>query len=335
MFLSKHKNGIYYVIYQNITGKRNKISSRTKNKAEAKQFLKEFKSEQKIIRTREFIPISLEDFKWEYLLYAEAMLSWKTTLTYKTTFNKMVEHFGNPMLSELSTKQLEEFIQVIIKKSSHAARKHLINIKAAFNKAVRDGYLLTNPASTIKRIKPPEKLPVFYSDDEFKKLIKKCTTDDWKDIITFAVNTGMRQMEIITLRKRQINFTENHIILDNQYSLTKSRKIRILPYNETVSEILTRRLKKKDIEAVVFTRNGEPYSQDFLTHNFKKLRKKAGLNVKLNFHSLRHTFASRLVQRGVSIYHVSKLLGHADVSTTQIYAHLRTEDLRSAVERLE
>lgn len=60
----------------------------------------------------------------------------------------------------------------------------------------------------------------------------------------------------------------------------------------------------------------------------------AGLNKKLNFHSLRHTFASWLVQRGVSIYEVSKLLGHADLKMTQIYAHLKQDNLETAVNKL-
>ena len=66
----------------------------------------------------------------------------------------------------------------------------------------------------------------------------------------------------------------------------------------------------------------------------KKDIRAAKLNDKLNFHSLRHTFATRLVQRGVSIYIVSKLLGHADVTTTQIYAHLQTNDLRNVINLL-
>ena len=81
--------------------------------------------------------------------------------------------------------------------------------------------------------------------------------------------------------------------------------------------------------------NDQTMSQDFLSHKFAAYIRKAKINSKLNFHSLRHTFASRLVQRGVSIYEVSKLLGHSDIKTTQIYAHLRNEDLRNAVELLE
>ena len=75
-------------------------------------------------------------------------------------------------------------------------------------------------------------------------------------------------------------------------------------------------------------------SQDRITKTFKKYVIKSKLNPKLKFHSLRHTFASWLVQRGVSIYEVSKLLGHSDIKVTEIYAHLKPENLRNAVELL-
>lgn len=75
--------------------------------------------------------------------------------------------------------------------------------------------------------------------------------------------------------------------------------------------------------------------QGWIVHNFKKYVLKANINPKLHFHSLRHTFASWLVQKGISIYGVCKLLGHADIKTTEIYAHLRNDDLRNAVERLD
>ena len=86
---------------------------------------------------------------------------------------------------------------------------------------------------------------------------------------------------------------------------------------------------------LIFTLEGERILQDNLQDKFRKYVVASELNPKLTFHCLRHTFASWLVQKGVSIYEVSKLLGHADIKTTQIYAHLRSDDLRNAVERLE
>ena len=86
---------------------------------------------------------------------------------------------------------------------------------------------------------------------------------------------------------------------------------------------------------LIFTLEGERILQDNLQDNFRKYIEAAKLNPKLTFHCLRHTFASWLVRKGVSIYEVSKLLGHADIKTTQIYAHLRGDDLRKAVEILQ
>jgi site-specific recombinase XerD len=85
---------------------------------------------------------------------------------------------------------------------------------------------------------------------------------------------------------------------------------------------------------IIFTYHYQPIKQDFISKKFKKYVIKAGLNPKLNFYSLRHTFPSWLVQRGVSIYEVSKLLGHSDIKVTEIYSHLRVEDLRNSVNLL-
>ena len=153
------------------------------------------------------------------------------------------------------------------------------------------------------------------------------------DITIFAVNTGLRQMELIKFQWQQINFTDKILILDNQNHITKEKKVRTIPLNSNALKVLNKRLKT-NIEESVFTYNKEAMSQDFLSHKFASYVEKAKINSKLNFHSLRHTFASWLVQRGVSIYEVSKLLGHSDIKTTQIYAHLRNEDLRNAVDLL-
>ncbi|MBZ0184465.1 MAG: site-specific integrase [Melioribacteraceae bacterium] len=209
----------------------------------------------------------------------------------------------------------------------------MINLKAAFNRAVIEGFIQENPCKPLKRIKVPEKLPIFFTEKEFEKLISVIEDADVLDLVKFAVNTGLRQAELINLRWSNINFTEKILILDNNQFITKSKKIRSVPLNKTALEVLNKR-KSNFNEEFVFTYRGSKIVQDWLIHHFKKQVRKAGLRKELRFHSLRHTFATWLVQRGVSIYHVSKLLGHADVSTTQIYANLVMSDLKSVVERL-
>jgi site-specific recombinase XerD len=108
----------------------------------------------------------------------------------------------------------------------------------------------------------------------------------------------------------------------------------MIPLNQTAVGILSKR-KNLSNSNLVFTINGCRIQQDYIIHHFKKYIRKAGLRDELHFHSLRHTFATRLVQKGVSIYKVSKLLGHADVKTTQIYASLMLYDLQNTVTLLD
>jgi integrase len=335
MFLTKLKNGYYYIYFIDVNGKRNKISARTKIKSEARDFLISFQSNFAARKKEKTEPLTLKQFRWKFLTHSESYHSWKTTLDYKSTFNEMDEFFGNMLLTEFTQRNIEEFIQYKIrKKSLHTGRRHLINIKAMLNKAVSYGYLEKSPASAIKRIKPPERLPLFFSKEEFNKLLEVIDNQDWKDLVSFAVNTGLRQMEILNLHKRQFNMQDRIVILDNHYHTTKSRKIRNMPMNNKAFDIVSRRVDNAKGE-LIFTLNGERILQDNLQDKFREFVEAAELNTKLTFHSLRHTFTSWLVQKGVSIYEVSKLLGHADIKTTQIYAHLRADDLRNAVLSLD
>jgi len=335
MFLSKHKNGFYYVYYiEPVTNKRKSISTKTKMKSEANLFLSEFNNELKERKKSKVIPTNLKDFIFRFLKYSESIHSINTTKTYKSTFKYFLDFFGNVELSNISTKGLMNYFENRIRISSiYRARIDRINLGSAFNKAVAEKYILNNPCDGIKRFKIPEKQPLFYTETDYNILLNVIDEQDLRDIVEFALNTGLRQMELLTLEWNQINFRDSLLILDNRNHLTKSKKIRTIPLNIKSLQILTERERSKQSN-LVFTYNGLSIKQDFISKTFKKFIKKADLNLKLNFHSLRHTFASWLVQRGVSIYEVSKLLGHSDIKTTEIYSHLRAEDLRRSVNLL-
>ena len=140
-------------------------------------------------------------------------------------------------------------------------------------------------------------------------------------------------MELLSLRWDQVDLVGKQIILNNQTHITKSKKIRTLPLNKKAFEIVSK-LNQNNTYEFIFEFPGITNRWKFIQNNFRKFIKLAELNPKLNFHSLRHTFASWLVQRGVSIYEVSKLLGHSDIKITQIYSHLRIDDLRKSVNML-
>jgi integrase len=97
----------------------------------------------------------------------------------------------------------------------------------------------------LKKIRVPQKLPLFFSQSDFEKILNVITNEDIKDLVIFAVNTGMRQMELIKLQWDQISFEKKIVILDNQNHITKGKKIRNLPLNAKALERLDKRFQGK------------------------------------------------------------------------------------------
>jgi len=335
MFLSKHKSGYYYIYYDDkLNNKRRSISSKTKLKSEALSFLTNFRKEV-IARQKAGVKyIKLEQFAREYLFYSSSIHTDKTTQTFKNTFNQLKKYFGSIYLTQISPTLINDFIKYRITSSSiYAARKDLINLSSAFNKAITDNYLKVNPCNSIKRIKLPEKQPKFFSREEYDKLLAVIDDKQFADMVEISANTGLRQMELITLKWEHVNLDGGMITLNNHGHITKGKKIRSIPLNKIALGIFANLIPNKKCE-YVFSTSNEKLKPNYVTKKFKSFVRKAQVNPQLNWHSLRHSFASWLVQAGVGIYQISKLLGHADIKTTQIYAHVRAEDLRASINLL-
>jgi integrase len=330
MFLFKKKNGYYYVVYNDENRKRRFLSTKTKYKREANEFFSNIREEIKRRQKQEIISISLEQFRFKTLKRCELTHSAKSCKCYRTSFNYFLKYFGNLQLNEISKSKMQDYLESRFKETSiYAARKDLINLKAAFNIAVEDKHILINPCKGIKQFKIPEKQPLFISKAEYETLCNTIDDKEFKDFVIIAANTGMRLMELFTLRWEQVNLVDRIILLDNHEHITKSKRIRSIPMNDTVYDVLKNRFQAHS-DFIVF--NYFTTSTDSkISHKFKMYVLKAGINPKYHFHTLRHTFASWLIQSGVNIYLVSKLLGHANIKTTEIYAHLRQEDLQRAV----
>lgn len=334
MFLSKQQNGIYYIYWQNLQGKKRSKSTGTKNRDEAIKFLHAIQKKIEKEFTQEVPPISLKKYFFDYLRHAEPYFTWKTIKANQTTFKYFQRAFGpETELATITRRMVEEYLlRRATEGSLFVARRDHINLSAALNKAVLDGYLLENPLKGIRKYKLPERQPRFYSKEDFHKLISVMNNQDMRELVIFAVNTGLRQMELITLTWAQVNIDEKFITLHNREHVTKSKRVRTIPLNPDALEVLKNRLTRRtDLFPNVFSLSNKPLNPNNLSQRFKKYVYVAKIDPKLNFHSLRHTFASWMIQNGVSIYFVSKLLGHSSVKTTEIYAHLRRDDLVSAV----
>lgn len=331
--LSKRSNGNYYIFYDSPSGKRTCISTKTKYKADAIKFLTDFKEEIKKRNGQKIISLSLAEFIKEFISYSQTIHTVKTVKAYNQSLSFLEKYFGDVLISNIINSQMIKYFETRIKESSiYQARKDLICFSSCFNYAVKQKYIFENPCKGIKRFKIPEKQPLFFSETDFEILLRVVGNNDLKDIIIFAVNTGLREMELLTLNWHQIDFKNRFLILDNQQHITKSKRIRSIPLNIRAMQILSERQINRNNIDPIFTFNGKALTPDYIARKFKAYVIKAGLNSKLNFHSLRSTFASWLIQRGASITNVSKLLGHSSVRVTEAhYAFLRPSDLMDSV----
>ena len=157
-----------------------------------------------------------------------------------------------------------------------------------------------------------------------------------KEFCTTAFYTGMRLREIVNLVWECVDFKRKIIIVKNINGFTtKNKKERIIPINSIIESLMLDRFSRKnnaDNNNYLFYRvMGIKLNEDYVSKNFKVAVRDSGLNDNIHFHTLRHSFASRLIQKGVSLFVVKELLGHEDIKTTQIYSHLQTQNLEEAI----
>jgi site-specific recombinase XerD len=201
MFLSKRPNGVYHLFYTKANGRRSSVTTNTKLKSQANKFLAKFAANQFADDGDKIIPITIESFSKEFLKHSETVHTYWTNYTYKRTFGFFNKYFPERLINEIRANDISKYIESRIKSASiYQARKDLINIAAAFNWAIVQGYLNDNPCKNVAKVKVPQKLPLYYSPDDLSTLLDTIDSEDIKDIVLFAVNTGLRQMELIKLQ---------------------------------------------------------------------------------------------------------------------------------------
>lgn len=183
---------------------------------------------------------------------------------------------------------------------------------------------------TIKRPKKERRIPQTLSREEVKKLLKEIRNEKSKLMVGLMYAGGFRVSEIISLKISDINIPEKIGYIRQG----KGRKDRVFNIPDFLTEEIQEQMKKQDKEEFLFTgRNGK-----LSTRNLQKIvssaAKRAGLK-NVHCHTLRHSFATHLLEDGVDIRKIQELLGHADLSTTQIYTHVSTEELKKIKSPIE
>jgi len=292
--------------------------------------------------------ITLRFFTEEYGKMIKLNRSKSYYVSVCSSFKHLIEFFGyGKSIQTIGLKEVEKFLthlQHNVSKrgswsQSEGYRVYFRTLKAAFNKAKDWGYVTENFFTKVKMPKRQKLAPLFIGNDQLTVICGQIKNEIVKDIVAFAFYTGMRLNEIVNLRWKNVNNSARIITVGDDKFLTKGRNQRFIPICEEVFTILSEKKNKKILPIrndFVFCKcNGDRFTGDYISKMFKLACKAASLDNAIHFHTLRHSFASNLVQMGVPLYTIKELLGHSSISTTEIYSHLNMDSLRDAIKLLD
>jgi len=198
-----------------------------------------------------------------------------------------------------------------------------------FLSALRYSYgniLQKDPTINIKRPKREKKLPTVLTKEEITKIIKASENKKSKLMISLMYAIGLRVSEIVALQLKNLNFEEKigHI------RQAKGRKDRVFNIPNFLEKDLRKQVEKQreNNQEYLFTGPNGKLSVRNIQKIVSNTAKKAGIKKEVHCHTLRHSFATHLLENGVDIRKIQELLGHSDLSTTQIYTHISTEELK-------
>lgn len=258
-----------------------------------------------------------------------AQLRWKG-------FKGMIEicktEIGNILLVDLHEQKIEKCLFNL--KSERGWSKSTFNrYRAIFsrllNLAVRNGYLARNPATNVLRFSEAEsKRTRHLSLEEVRSLLHSCNQLFYPIALT-ALHTGMRLSEILNLQWEDVDLKKRRILVRK----SKAKKQRLIPVDQTLAECLLG-LPSRLSGNLVFPSPRTGRVRYDVKKPFAEAKKRAGIR-NLRFHDLRHTFASLLVEQGVSLRTIQELLGHSSLKMTERYAHANAAHQESAVRTLD
>ena len=283
----------------------------------------------------------------EYLM-VELGLSKNTQLAYLRDLRlllKSLQMKADEELLQVSRQQLIAYL-VRLKQEGRAAStvaRKLASIKAFYRFLTAERYIRRNPAEVLEAASRGLHLPKVLSVQEVERLLDEPnlgTLDGYRDktMLELLYATGMRVSELVNVPVKNVDMKMQYVIV-----MGKGSKERMLPLGRTALHYLEHYLTvvrpqllhgKPDKAAALFVTGwGGPMTRERFYEIIVAYGKSAGISKRVTPHMLRHSFATHLLNNGTDLRIVQELLGHADISTTQIYTHLDVERLREVYDK--
>ena len=274
-------------------------------------------------------------------LALERGLSPRTVDSYRRDVERLVEFLtarGVRRPADAGAGELREFVYALKDRGLQPAsiRRTLSAVRTYFGYLLGEGVVVADPTERVDLPRPWRRLPGVLTRAEVERILEAPDPADrlyWRDraLLEFAYASGVRVSELTALKLRQLDLREGHALV-----VGKGAKERIVPVGRAAVQALTvylRELRPTLTRAVAngavfLNAQGSPLTRMGVWKILRKHVRRAGVRRRVTPHTLRHSFATHLLEGGADLAAVQELLGHADIATTQIYTHVEREYLR-------
>lgn len=272
----------------------------------------------------------------DFLSYLELDLNYSdnTIKSYDNDLTKFINYFDKKDVLKLNVQHIEKYVKTLEELAPSTVSHNISSIKSFYNYYLKIGKIDTNPSDAINQPKLGRHLPTYLTEDEIDSLldIKIETPFDARNkaILELMYATGLRISEVVNLEFKNIDFEDCIVRV-----MGKGSKERIVPINSIALDALDNYIKnyredllKNDVNNYLFLNNhGKQMTRQGVFKMLKSEVEKKNIKKDVSPHTLRHTFATHLLDHGADLRIIQELLGHSDISTTQIYTHLTNDKL--------
>ena len=286
----------------------------------------------------------LERYIQKFITYLEIEknASIYTLINYKIDLKEFNQSLKQKPLENISHIDVRLFLAHMKERnlSKRSIARKMSCLRSFFKFLCREGYIKANPASSLRTPKLQKKLPLFLDTNEVVRLIESPDVKDLyglrdRVILETLYSSGIRVGELVGLNKENIDFIGGVIKVYG-----KGKKERLAPVGDRALRAMRSYLEKlptvniKEKKAVFLNKSARRLTDRAVRRIVEKYIRKTSLNENISPHSLRHSFATHLLDRGADLRSVQELLGHANLSTTQIYTHVTTERLKATYDKV-
>jgi len=292
------------------------------------------------------LPSSAEEALQAFLnfLSVEKGLSSNTLLSYSRDIQKLFRFFKKEKIIwfRAAEADLIKFVhhQSRAGLSSRSLARIISSLKSFYKYLIIDGHIKNNPVVNLSSPKIWFALPKFLTMNEVELLLQQPKETDVRGIrdkamLELLYATGLRVSELIALKIRNVNLQDGFLLC-----LGKGGKERIVPLGSSACKAVQKyirearpKLFKGESDVLFLTRRGKAFTRQGFWKTLKGYSRQAGLESKISPHVLRHSFATHLLERGADLRSVQLMLGHSQITTTQIYTHVSRKHLRSVYDK--